>query len=211
MTEIWMDVDVALSEFPANIMPLLDDTDFKTREIAVAYNAAGMDLVWNFVTCAGAFTQTAVTPTTAGVYDWNHQGDGMYSIEIPASGGASINNDTEGFGWFTGVATGVLPWRSPIVGFRAAAINDALIESTLAAFLNKIADHVRRRTQANVEASSDGDTLNVQSEYGLIQQAQNSGPVASGSLPVRKQDGTSLGSINIISTAGAEPITKTGT
>lgn len=129
MPDLWMDVDTALSEVPVNIMPLLDDTDFKTRETAIAYNAAGMDLVWNFVTTGGAFTQTAVTPTTGGAYDWTHQGDGMYTIEIPASGGASINNDTEGFGWFTGVVTGVLPWRGPTIGFRAAGLNDALIDS----------------------------------------------------------------------------------
>jgi hypothetical protein len=127
-----MDVDTALSEVPVNIFPLIDDTDFKTRETAVAYNAAGMDLVWNFVTPAGAFTQTAVTPTSGGNYDWTHQGDGMYTIEIPASGGASINNDTEGFGWFTGVCTGVLPWRGPIIGFRRAALNDLLIEGSTA-------------------------------------------------------------------------------
>src|SRR5574343_467303 len=129
MADIYFDVDTALSEVPVNIFPLTDDTDFKTRETSVAYNATGMDLVWNFVTTAGAYTQTAVTPTTGGAYDWAHQGDGMYSIEIPASGGASINNDTEGFGWFTGVATGVLPWRGPVIGFRAAALNDALIDN----------------------------------------------------------------------------------
>lgn len=129
MPDLWMDVDAALAEVPVNLLPLIDDTDFKTRETSVAYNAAGMDLVWNFVTPAGAFTQTAVTPTTSGDYDWAHQGDGMYSIEMPASGGASINNDTEGFGWFSGVATGVLPWRGPTIGFRAAGLNDALIES----------------------------------------------------------------------------------
>lgn len=123
-----MDVDVALSEVPVNIMPLIDDTDFKTVEDAVAYNAAGMDLRWNFVTSAGSFTSTAVTPTTAGTYDWTHQGDGIYTIEIPASGGASINNDTEGYGWFSGKVTGVLPFRGPIIGFRAAAINDALCD-----------------------------------------------------------------------------------
>lgn len=127
--DMWMDVDTALAEVPVNLMPLLDDTDFKTRETAVAYNAAGMDLVWNFVTTGGSFTQTAVTPTTAGTYDWTHQGDGIYTIEIPASGGASINNDTEGHGWFSGFATGVLPWRGPVIGFRAAAINDALIDN----------------------------------------------------------------------------------
>jgi len=126
--DLWCDVDTALAEVPVNIMPLLDDTDFKTREVAIAYNAAGMDLVWNFVTTGGAFTQTAVTPTTAGNYDWTHQGDGMYTIEIPASGGVSINNDTEGFGWFTGLVTGVLPWRGPTIGFRAAALNNAMID-----------------------------------------------------------------------------------
>lgn len=129
MPDLWMDVDAALGEVPVNILPLLDDTDFKTRETAVAFNAAGMDLVWNFVTPAGAFTQTAVTPTSAGDYDWTHQGDGMYTIEIPSTGGASINNNTEGFGWFTGVATGVLPWRGPTIGFRAAGLNDALVEN----------------------------------------------------------------------------------
>lgn len=128
MPDIWMDVDTALSEVPINIFPLTDDTDFKTREEALTYDQAGLDLVWNFVTTAGAFTQTAVTPTTGGDYDWAHQGNGVYTIEIPASGGASINNDTEGFGWFVGYATGVMPWRGPVVGFRAAALNNALID-----------------------------------------------------------------------------------
>lgn len=129
MPDLWMDVDAALTEVPVNIMPLIDDTDFKSIEISIAYNASGMDLVWNFVTTAGVFTQTAVTPTTSGDYDWTHQGDGMYTIEITASGGASINNDTEGHGWFTGFVTGVLPWRGPIIGFRASGINDLLVDS----------------------------------------------------------------------------------
>ena len=128
MPEMFVDVDAAVT-VPVNLLPLLDDTDYKSRETGVAYNAAGMDLVWNFITTAGVMTQTAVTPTTSGDYDWTHVGDGMYKIEIPASGGASINNDTEGFGWFTGVATGVLPWRGPVIGFRAAGLNNLLIDS----------------------------------------------------------------------------------
>lgn len=129
MPDMYFDVDTAITECPVNLLPLLDATDFKTIEDAVAYNAAGMALYWHFCTSAGAYTVTAVTPTTAGVYDWIDQGtSGIYTIEIPASGGGSINNDTEGYGWFTGMATGVLPWRGPVIGFRAAAINDALMD-----------------------------------------------------------------------------------
>lgn len=122
-------VDTAIEVF-VNAFPLIDDTDFKSRETGVAYNASGMDLVWNFQTPDGAVSQTAVTPTTAGVYDWTHVGDGMYKIEIPASGGASINNDTEGVGWFTGVATGVLPWASPRYEMVPANISDSLVKGT---------------------------------------------------------------------------------
>ena len=133
MPDLWMDVDAALAEVPVNIMPLLDDTDFKSREESVAYNAAGMELIWHFVTTAGATSATVVTPTAGGAYDWAHQDGGMYTIEIPASGGASANNDTEGFGWFTGKATGVLPWRGPVIGFRASGLNDKLIDSAYSA------------------------------------------------------------------------------
>src|SRR3972149_5828892 len=134
MADFWMDVDAALSEVPVNIMPLLDNTDFKTIEADVNFNATGLVLIWHFVTTAGAYSQTAVTPTdTAGNYDWVEQGNGLFTIEIPASGGATINNDTEGFGWFTGVATGILPWRGPVIGFRAAGLNNALIDSAYSA------------------------------------------------------------------------------
>jgi hypothetical protein len=133
MPDLWMDVDTNLSEVPVNILPLLDDTDFKSREESVAYNAGGLELIWHFTTTAGATSATVVTPTTGGAYDWAHQDGGMYTIEIPASGGASINNNAEGFGWFTGVATGVLPWRGPIIGFRAAGLNNALIDDAYSA------------------------------------------------------------------------------
>lgn len=143
MPDMWMDVDTALAEVPVNILPLTDDIDFKSREESVAYNAAGMELIWHFTTTAGATTTTVVTPTTGGAYDWAHQDGGMYTIEIPASGGASINNDTEGFGHFTGVATGVLPWRGPVIGFRAAAINNALIDgATVDVNVTAMADDV---------------------------------------------------------------------
>ncbi len=119
----------ALAEVPINKTALIDAVDFITREESVLFNQAGLDLVWNFVTTAGAMTQTAVTPTdTVGDYDWVNQGNGLYTIELPASGGASINIDTEGCGWFSGFATGILPWRGPVCGFRIAALNNAFVD-----------------------------------------------------------------------------------
>jgi len=112
---------------PVNLVPLTDDSDFKAVEELVAYNAAGMDLYWHFTKTDGTTTVTSVTPTTAGLHDWNHQDHGIYTLEIPTSGG-TINNDTEGFGYFTGFVTGVLPFRGPTIGFRAAALNNALID-----------------------------------------------------------------------------------
>ena len=76
-----------------------------------------------------------------------------------------------------------------------------------AATCNKIADHVRRRNQENVEASSDGDTLSLLSEYGFIQMAQES--AASGTtLTVKKTDGTTtLGTRTLATDAAADPVT----
>lgn len=75
-----------------------------------------------------------------------------------------------------------------------------------AAAANKIADHILRRLQTNVEASSDGDTLGLGSLYGLIQQGQES--AASGTtLTVYKTDGTtSLGTKTLSTNAAADPV-----
>jgi hypothetical protein len=126
---IYADVDAAVI-VPVNVVALTDSTDFDTQETAVVYNQAGMALFWNFTTTAGVVTQTAVTPTTAGVYDWTNLGGAMYTMEIPASGGGSINNASEGVGYFSGKATGVLSWRGPDIVFRAAAINNTMIDGS---------------------------------------------------------------------------------
>jgi hypothetical protein len=127
MPDMWMDVDTNVV-VPMNLLPITDDTDFKTTETGVVYNTNGQVVVWNLVTTAGVQTQTIIHPTTSGVHDVANLGNGIYSIEIPASGGNHANNDAEGFGWITGVATGMLPWRGPTIGFRAAALNNALID-----------------------------------------------------------------------------------
>lgn len=130
MPNMWMDVDTQLDEVPVNIAALTDDTDFKTREESVVFNQAGMDLVWNFTNTNGDTTQTAVTPTDGGDYDWTNLGNGMYAIALPDSGGASVDNDATGFGWFSGFATGILPWSGPVIGFRTAIMNAAMVDGT---------------------------------------------------------------------------------
>lgn len=126
---LFMDVDAAV-DIPVNAMPLIDDTDFKSREPNIAYNESGMDLRWNFATTGGVLSSVQVTPTNTGNYLWSHIGDAMYKIHMPASGGtpAEANNDREGVGYFSGVCDGVLPWRGPDVVFRAGGLNDLLID-----------------------------------------------------------------------------------
>lgn len=76
-----------------------------------------------------------------------------------------------------------------------------------AAQMNKIADHVLRRQMANVEASSSGDTLSLGSQYGAIQQIQESALVGT-TLTVNKTDGTTaLGTKTVATASGADAIT----
>ena len=128
MPDIWMDVDVNVT-VPVSAMPLVDRTDFISIEPAILFNEAGMNISWNFVTPAGVVTNVGFVPTSAGVHDWVEEGtdEGMYSVEIPSSGG-TVNNDLEGVGWISGETGSTLPFRGPTIGFRAAALNDALIE-----------------------------------------------------------------------------------
>lgn len=60
MPDLWYDVDAALSAVPINLIALIDDTDFKAREVALTASAVGMDLTWNFAKTDGSFSQTAV-------------------------------------------------------------------------------------------------------------------------------------------------------
>ena len=207
MPDMWMDVDVALTEVPVNLMPLIDDADFKSIEGAVAYNAAGLALFWHFVTTAGVYNNgVAVTPTTGGAYDWTDHGThGVYTIEIPASGGASANNDTEGVGWFTGVATGVLPWRGPTIGFRAASINNALIDD--AAGLDLIADAILARDIGS--GTNALGSVNERTVRSALRKLRNKDTITTGTGTVTTEnDSTTAFTYAATGTVGANPITS---
>jgi len=89
--------------------------------------------------------------------------------------------------------------------FAENAIAAAVVAAAAA---NKLADHIRRRKQENVEASSDGDALSLSSQYGGIQQMQNANTTdAADKLTVKKTDGTALGTLDTTDSSGAAPIT----
>jgi hypothetical protein len=93
--------------------PLIDDTDFKTLETAIAYNESGMsvDLIKHSGT---AITKVDITPTSGGSNDWTHKGNGVYELELTAT-----QNDTIGTLRVVGVCDGVLPFESPVYSIEA--------------------------------------------------------------------------------------------
>jgi len=106
--------------------PLIDDTDFKSRE-APAWNAAGMDAVLHEETQASKGT-TALTLTSGGAQDWVADSEGYATVEVTAA-----QLDTEGNAWIGGVCDGVLPFESP--HYDVADLTDA---TALSAFLGTL-------------------------------------------------------------------------
>jgi len=105
--------------------PLIDDSDFKTLEEAIAYNAAGMDVSLIVEKTDGTTAVTAITLTTGGTSDWTHKDGGYYEVEITAA-----QNAEEGIAYVRGVCTGVLPFESTHYDIVPANSYDSLIKGT---------------------------------------------------------------------------------
>ena len=105
-------------EVPVNLMALINKIYNRIIVSDLAYNTSGMVLVWNFVSVLGVHSQTQIFPSESGNYEWVNKGNGMYGIIIPASGGATVNNDIYGFGWITGTCDDALAWCGPILKFK---------------------------------------------------------------------------------------------
>lgn len=74
--------------------------------------------------------------------------------------------------------------------------------------VNRIADVILRRATANVEASSDGDPLDLRSLYGMIAQAVHNTQVSGTTLTVTESDDTTvLGTRTVTLDPTAQPIT----
>ena len=105
--------------------PCIDDTDFKSLEEAIAYDAGGMDVSLIVEKTDGTTAVTAITLTTGGTSDWTHKDGGYYEIEVTAA-----QNAEEGIAYVRGVCTGVLPFESIHYNVVKANIYDSLIKGT---------------------------------------------------------------------------------
>ena len=101
--------------------PCIDDTNFKTLEEAITYDAVGMDISLIVEKTDGTTAITAITLTTGGVNDWTHKDGGYYEIEITAA-----QNTEEGVAFLRGICTGVLPFESPRYDIEIANVYDSL-------------------------------------------------------------------------------------
>ena len=117
----YLPVDTAVTVI---VGPLIDNSDFKTQETAIAYNAAGMscDLLKNSGT---ATAKVDLVLTTGGTSDFTQLGSAYAEIEITAA-----QNDTEGTLQVVGVCTGVLPFESPVYTVVPVAVYNSLVLGT---------------------------------------------------------------------------------
>jgi hypothetical protein len=77
------------------------------------------------------------------------------------------------------------------------------------AAINKLADTLIRRSNANIEASADGEALSAQSLYGLIAQGTNRSKIVGTTLTVYRADKTTpLGTRTIGTSSTADPVTE---
>jgi hypothetical protein len=105
--------------------PIIDDSDFKTLEESITYDAAGMDVSLIVEKTDGTSVVTAITLTTGGTSDWTHKDGGYYEVEITAA-----QNIDVGIGFVRGICTGVLPFESSHYNIVVNNIYDSLTKGT---------------------------------------------------------------------------------
>ena len=206
-------VDIVTTTDTANVTAILADTNELQGDWV---NGGRLDLILD-----ARASQTSVddVPTNAELATALGAADDAVLSAIAALNNlsaAQVNTECDTALTDAGVTTARMAALADwIDGGRLDLLLDAILDDTgtagvalSAAICNKVADHVRRRTQANVEASSDGDTLSKSSQYGAIQQIQRSNTTdTAGLLTIKKTDGTTLGTLTLTSDAAGEPLT----
>ncbi len=190
---------------------------------AIVNGVTGKGVIRNFRVCADesiagfpSIGSAIVVGDVSGNVDGNVQGDIAGNVDGMVFGGiggdvaGNISGKVIGGGAGTITGTGVRAIDGSGNAIAPASATTAIAAAIAALFsaaqCNKVADHVKRRTQANVQASADGDAISKGSDYGAIQQMQKSN-VTSNTLTIKNPDGTTLGTLTLTSSAGADPVT----
>jgi hypothetical protein len=143
--------------------PLIDSTDFRTREESIAWNAAGMEIDAIHEHTDGTITTDAIALTSGGLHDWTHLDQGYYQIAIPAIGGDHAN-DSLGNLHLVGHCTGVLPFRSALYDVVATPL--APSAPGVPVGLDLSLDHLNFDGLENVTLSSYGPAV-IENAYRL--------------------------------------------
>lgn len=172
-----------------------------------------MVLDTDYVTAATGKSPTVVISKAGGGFaaianSVSQVGNGWYKFTL-----TTTETNTEGALVISATATGCAPWREKlmVVGDLADYIQTDLAATLDSTERNAIADHVIRRNFANVESSSDGDTLTQKSLIGAGAKLTHKVVVSGSNLVIYKTDGTtSFYSLPIVTSASAELITSQG-
>jgi len=173
----------------------ITDAKIATGALTAAKFAAGaFDAVWTVGTRTLTSFGTLVSDVAAAVWSAGSRTLTAFGFTVTPSNAAD---------------TSAIKAKTDQLTFTDGRV-DANAEAVITdAKANKIADHVLRRNQTAVEASSDGDSLDVGSLYGFIQTAQKSNTTDnSGKLTVYQTDGTTeLAQLDLTTSPTAEPVT----
>lgn len=159
-----------------------------------------------------------------------HIDDGLYRLSLPDAAVPTAEHEVTTFG---GTATGYVILGGALVGKPVEVVSGSVVAASVTGAVGsvgaggitaasiatgaidadalaadagaKLADTILRRTAANIEASANGDTVSVESVYGLIMAAFESA-VSGTTWTVRKTDATTLGTKTVATDSAADPI-----
>jgi hypothetical protein len=113
------------------IGPIINDTDFKSRVLNLAWNAPGMTITLIRENHTDQLIeQFTITPT---VTSWLPIANGYYQLAIP-----DTINDTEGIIHAVGYATGVLPFRSVVYSVMPGDVYQDLTDTGVFSWLHNM-------------------------------------------------------------------------
>lgn len=181
---------------------MVDATDGETPETGLT--SFTLRVAKNGTSAAAGGTVTEVDSTNLpGVYYY-----GATTGEVDTAGSLIISVGATGAKTYV-AAVNIAPYTTKAELDAAQVDVTATDISSDAA--NEIADHVLRRTTANVEASSNGDAVTQKSLYGAVANQVHKSAILGGQWTVYKSDGaTQLNSRTITTDSGAAAITAIG-